>query len=111
LPTRLEKAASIDQLRSSGFTQVVLLFGEVSKDNLGTEVTWGIVGPTPAFTTETKITYKFRITAWVYDLVAGDVVTEASAVNFASGSHGVMVGFPTTLLQTNSSTSTQWEER
>jgi hypothetical protein len=90
-PTRFETSPSIDQLRSSGFTHIALLLGEVSKDNLGSDVTWGIVGPTPAFTTETKITYKFRVTARVYDLVTGDVVTEASAVNFASGSHGVMV--------------------
>jgi hypothetical protein len=91
LPARLEPAAFDERIRSSGFSHFILLFAEVVKDNLGRKTTWGLGPGIPMFTSETTVVCSFKVTARVYDLATGEVVTEAIAADGDSGAYGVMM--------------------
>jgi hypothetical protein len=91
LPQELGPMTGLDQLRSSGYSHLLLLLYAVSKDAGAKETTWGIGPGIPMFTTETTVYYTFTLTARLYELSNGALVTEAIAADADTGSYGVMM--------------------
>lgn len=95
LPQTLESSVSVEKLRLSGMSHLIFLVGETQIIPSGTSVTWGFAGggraAIPAFTSESKVGYFFKISATVYDLSNLASITEASALDVATGSYGLML--------------------
>jgi hypothetical protein len=91
LPQELAPMRELDQLRSSGYSHLLLLLYAVSKDAGAKETTWGIGPGIPMFTSETTVYYTFTLTARLYELSNGALVTEAIAADADTGYCGVMM--------------------
>lgn len=91
LPIALDPPAATESLRSAGYSHLLLVLQAVTKDTGARDTTWGVGPGVPMFTTETTVQYTFTLTARLYELATGALVSEAVAADADTGYYGVMM--------------------
>jgi hypothetical protein len=93
LPARIDPAAWGAQHGKGNTGHLVLVLAITEKTVSPLPTVWGIGPGMPVFSAETSTSHWFRVQARVYDLASGDLLTEASAIDGATGAYGVMMSF------------------
>lgn len=91
LPLALDPPSATESLRSAGYSHLLLVLQAVTKDTGARDTTWGMGPGVPLFTTETTVQYTFTLTAKLYELATGALVSEAVAADADMGYYGVMM--------------------